>query len=92
MAAYAAMLIACSGTGKLPIAERVLPNDELTGAIESPRDIAAAVSLADPHDPAFGAQLDHIAEKVRTVAAARRQERRVGQRDRGHLQSRDRER
>ena len=73
------------------IARRRSGRSRPSGTFERRRDIFAAVGFADADDSRLGPQFDDIAQKVRTVAAAGGQQRRVGQCDRGDLQARDRQ-
>ena len=74
--------------GELAVGEGVLADDDFSARSRAAVTSCAAVGLADPDDSPLGPQLDHIAEKVRPMAAAGRQQRRVGKRDRSHLQVR----
>ena len=77
--------------GELAVGQGVLADHDVPGLLQAGRHALPAVGLAQPDDPALGLQLDHVAEEVRPVAAARRQQRRVGQRDRRHRQPGDRQ-
>src|ERR1700678_1587474 len=75
--------LACEST----VRERVPPDHDLFRSLKRRRDIFAAVGFTNANDPRIRAQLDHIAEEVRPVAAAGGKQRRIGKCDWGNFQS-----